>query len=52
MVTDPVCGMTIEEDNAAAREEYQGTTWYFCSDSCHSKFLSDPAQYAKTETDD
>ncbi|NOY16141.1 MAG: YHS domain-containing protein [Gammaproteobacteria bacterium] len=50
MVNDPVCGMTIEVSNAAAQERYQGTTWYFCSDSCHSKFLVDPARYAQHET--
>ena len=45
MVTDPVCGMTIEESKAAATEEYQNTTLYFCSDSCHSKFQASPDQY-------
>ncbi len=50
MVTDPVCGMTIEETKAAATEEYQGTTLYFCSDSCHSKFQANPTQYVKAET--
>ncbi len=47
MVKDPVCGMTIEESNAAATEEYQGSTLYFCSDSCHSKFQANPAQYVQ-----
>ncbi len=50
MVKDPVCGMTIEEDKAAATEEYQGSTLYFCSDSCHSKFQANPAQYVPAET--
>lgn len=50
MVKDPVCGMEIQEDSAAARETYQGETWYFCSESCHSKFQADPAQYVKPET--
>ncbi|HEC27521.1 MAG TPA: YHS domain-containing protein [Gammaproteobacteria bacterium] len=49
MVNDPVCGMTVEEDNAAAQEEYQGKTWYFCSSSCHSRFLADPPRYAHPE---
>jgi len=50
MANDPVCGMTIETSDAVAQEAYQGTTWYFCSDSCHSKFLANPAQYAQTGT--
>jgi len=50
MVNDPVCGMTIEVDSAAAQEEYQGKTWYFCCDSCHSRFQADPARYTEPET--
>jgi len=50
MVKDPVCNMEIDVDSAAAQEEYQGTTWYFCSESCHGKFQADPAQYARPET--
>jgi len=50
MVKDPVCGMTIEESKAAAKEEYQGTTLHFCSDSCHTKFQANPAQYVPAET--
>ncbi|MFV2060070.1 MAG: YHS domain-containing protein [Gammaproteobacteria bacterium] len=49
MVNDPVCGMTIEIKNAAAQEEYQDTTLYFCSKSCHSKFLANPAQYNQAD---
>jgi len=50
MAKDPVCGMEISADSAAAQETYQGTTWYFCSESCHAKFQADPAQYARSET--
>ncbi len=50
MANDPVCGMTIETSDAVAQEMYQDTTWYFCSDSCHTKFLADPARYAKPGT--
>jgi len=50
MVKDPVCGMEISENSAAAQESYQGKTWYFCSESCHGKFQADPAQYAQPET--
>ena len=46
MATDPVCGMDIDEDEAEARSEYQGRTFYFCSQSCKEQFDSDPESFA------
>jgi Cu+-exporting ATPase len=46
MVTDPVCGMRIDSDDAAATAEYEGTTYYFCSQACHDVFVADPFSYA------
>ena len=48
---DPVCGMTVDPESAAAQEDYQGKTWYFCSEHCHSKFQADPEVYTKPEQD-
>jgi YHS domain-containing protein len=31
---DPVCGGTVEENRAAAKTEYAGQTYYFCSREC------------------
>jgi len=45
-VVDPVCGMTISEDDAAGSSEYGGTTYSFCSPSCKTKFDANPAAYA------
>jgi P-type Cu+ transporter len=45
MVTDPVCGMKIDADDAAATAEYEGKTLYFCSQACHDAFEADPAAY-------
>lgn len=45
-VTDPVCGMSIESDKAAARETYQGSSYYFCSPNCQRTFKADPAKFA------
>jgi len=45
-VKDPVCGMDVDPASAAAQENYQGETWYFCSDHCHDRFHADPAHYA------
>lgn len=38
MVRDPVCGMYIYPDTAI-KEEVDGKTYYFCSESCRTKFL-------------
>ena len=35
---DPVCGMMIDSANAHASEEYEGKTYYFCSEACKSQF--------------
>ncbi len=50
MAKDPVCGMEVNADSAAAQEAYQGATWYFCSEGCHGKFQADPAQYVRPES--
>jgi YHS domain-containing protein len=46
MVTDPVCGMRIDPDDAAATAEHEGKTYYFCSEACRDRFEADPASYA------
>lgn len=46
-VTDPVCGMTIDEKDAVAKREYDGRTYFFCSASCQARFDRDPAAYAR-----
>ena len=38
MATDPVCGMSIERERAAARLEQEGQTYYFCSRGCRREF--------------
>ncbi|MBA3903072.1 MAG: copper-translocating P-type ATPase [Rhodocyclaceae bacterium] len=45
-VTDPVCGMTLRPEAAAATAQYRGRTYHFCSAHCCAKFESDPAKYA------
>jgi len=45
-VKDPVCGMDIDPATAAASEEYAGTIYYFCSQSCHDNFTAQPEKYA------
>ena len=42
---DPVCGMMVEPDAAAAKAEYDGKTYYFCSADCKEEFEEDPKSY-------
>ncbi|GMR20231.1 MAG: heavy metal translocating P-type ATPase [Gammaproteobacteria bacterium] len=42
---DPVCGMDVTPENAAAKLEYEGNTHYFCSQHCHDKFQAAPEDY-------
>ena len=44
-VKDPVCGMDIDPNNAAATEEHQKKTYHFCSAACHDKFKAEPDKY-------
>ncbi len=37
-VRDPVCGMTIEAEKAAAKGTYGGQTVYFCAVACQRKY--------------
>jgi len=45
-VKDPVCGMDIDPAAAAASEEHEGTTYYFCSEACYQKFVASRDQFA------
>lgn len=43
--TDPVCGMQIDESEAAGQAERNGRTYYFCSSMCKDKFEENPEKY-------
>ena len=47
MAKDPVCGMDVNESQAKAETDYQGQTYYFCSEGCKQKFDANPQQYAR-----
>jgi Cu+-exporting ATPase len=49
MTKDPVCGMQIDEKQAAGKSDYKGQTYHFCSPSCKQKFEQKPDQYAKKQ---
>ena len=46
MVTDPVCGMTIAAEEAAATVSHGGRTYYFCAEGCARRFRENPATYS------
>lgn len=46
MTKDPVCGMEVDEKRSAARADYQGQTYYFCSEACKATFQKSPDRYA------
>src|SRR4051812_16187721 len=47
MVTDPVCGMKVDEASAAASASVDGQRYYFCCSGCRDKFVARPATYLK-----
>lgn len=48
-VKDPVCGMMVDKDQAAATAEYRGKTYYFCAPGCKVAFEREPEKYVGAE---
>jgi len=46
LVRDPVCGMSVDPATASERADFGGSTYYFCSPGCRTKFERDPARYS------
>ena len=44
---DPVCGMEVDEKEAAAKSEHMGKTYYFCAPGCKKVFDENPQKYLK-----
>jgi P-type Cu+ transporter len=42
---DPVCGMTVDPDRAAAQSVHDNRTFYFCCQRCAIKFVASPERY-------
>jgi len=45
MERDPVCGMNVDTQEAAARGEHGGKTYYFCSKRCAERFQHEPEKF-------
>jgi P-type Cu+ transporter len=54
--TDPICGMTVDPATAAGSYEHNGETFYFCSNGCMQKFISQaqtaPVQIGRAKAGD
>jgi P-type Cu+ transporter len=45
LVTDPVCGMTVDPGKTAHHAAHDGSDYHFCSGGCRTKFVADPETY-------
>lgn len=45
LVTDPVSGMKIASQTAAATRKHEGATFSFCTIGCADTFGADPHRY-------
>lgn len=43
--TDPVCGMEVDEKEAAGTSRYQEKDYYFCAPDCKEAFDEDPTDF-------
>jgi Cu+-exporting ATPase len=48
---DPVCGMTIEEEDAVGTHQHDGVTYYFCNPGCLERFREDPKAVLEPSTE-
>jgi len=45
-VTDPVCGIELDE-NLAVTHQYEDKNYYFCCNGCRKIFLKKPKKWKK-----
>jgi len=48
---DPVCGMMVDESEAAAESVHGSHHYYFCSINCRNRFENNPAQFLGSARD-
>jgi YHS domain-containing protein len=49
MAKDLVCGMSVDENKAAATSIYKGKMYFFCAKGCKEKFDKDPEKFVSKE---
>ena len=47
---DPVCGMGVKPGKTRLVANYQGHSYWFCSEYCRFSFESNPQKYLKPKT--
>jgi YHS domain-containing protein len=55
MITDPVCGISVDDNDSQHQARYGGQTYQtysFCSQQCKNEFEQNPEQYAKLAAQD
>ncbi|HEV2336955.1 MAG TPA: heavy metal translocating P-type ATPase [Stellaceae bacterium] len=45
MVTDPVCGMSVDPATARDRAEHAGKQYFFCGPRCLERFTAEPGRF-------
>lgn len=50
-VTCPVSGKEIKKSEAKATYEYEGKTYYFCSEKCKEAFIKNPEKYTQEKAE-
>jgi Cu+-exporting ATPase len=45
---DPVCGMTVDPATTRFRQDHEGRTYYFCSESCLRRFRENPGAFLQS----
>ena len=45
IVKDPVCGVMVDPQKAAAKVEYAGKSYFFCSPRCAERFEKEPEKF-------
>jgi len=49
-VTDPVCDRRIALETVAAHAEFNGWSYFFCSDRCAERFRQNPDAFVERRT--
>ena len=45
LLIDPVCTMKVDDESTEFTTEYDGITYFFCSNACKEEFETDPERY-------
>jgi putative ABC transport system ATP-binding protein len=47
MAVDPVCGMSVDIEQAPATAKYDGQIFFFCARGCRDEFLEMPQRFLR-----